>query len=83
MQVAASGGGTGNGRFAWPASGIVTQEFGCTGFYLEPPRGSCAHFHDGIDIANGSGTPIRAAGDGVVAFVGWNPYDGSRPAFMS
>ncbi len=40
----------------------MTQEFGCTGFYLEPPRGSCAHFHDGIDIANGSGTPIHAAG---------------------
>ena len=33
-------------------TGMVTQEFGCTGFYLEPPRGSCAHFHDGIDIAN-------------------------------
>jgi murein DD-endopeptidase MepM/ murein hydrolase activator NlpD len=72
-----SGGGSGNGRFAWPTTGIVTQEFGCTGFYLEPPRGSCAHFHAGIDIANSSGTPIHAAGDGVVAFAGWT-YDGSR-----
>jgi murein DD-endopeptidase MepM/ murein hydrolase activator NlpD len=72
-----SGGGSGNGHFAWPASGIVTQEFGCTGFYLEPPRGSCAHFHSGIDIANSSGTPIHAAGDGVVAFSGW-AYGGSR-----
>ena len=70
------GGGSGNGRFAWPTSGIVTQEFGCTGFYLEPPRGSCAHFHTGIDIANASGTPIHAAGDGVVAFAGWGT-DGS------
>ena len=69
-------------RFSWPTSGIVTQEFGCTGFPLEPPRGSCPHFHDGIDIANGTGTPVRAAGDGVVAFVGWNPYDGSDPSFM-
>ena len=77
-----SGGGSGNGRFAWPTSGTVTQEFGCTGFYLEPRRGSCAHFHDGVDIANGSGTPIHAAGAGVVAFVGWNPYDGGRPAYV-
>lgn len=69
------------GRFAWPAAGVVTQEFGCTGFYLEPRRGSCRHFHDGIDIANGAGTPIRASDDGVVAFVGWNPYD-SDPAYM-
>lgn len=70
-----------SGRFGWPAPGVVTQEYGCTGFYLEPRRGSCAHFHDGIDIANAAGTPIRATDDGVVAFVGWNPYD-SDPAFM-
>lgn len=69
------------GRFSWPAAGVVTQEFGCTGFYLEPRRGSCAHFHDGIDIANGSGTQVRASDDGVVAFVGWNPYD-NDPAYM-
>jgi murein DD-endopeptidase MepM/ murein hydrolase activator NlpD len=69
------------GRFGWPAAGVVTQEFGCTGFYLEPRRGSCQHFHDGIDIANAAGTPIRASDDGVVAFVGWNPYD-SDPAYM-
>lgn len=80
----AQGGGSSpatRGRFAWPAAGVVTQEFGCTGFYLEPRRGSCNHFHDGIDIANAMGTPIRAGDDGVVAFVGWNPYD-SDPAYM-
>jgi murein DD-endopeptidase MepM/ murein hydrolase activator NlpD len=76
------GGSSGNGKFTWPTSGTVTQEYGCTGFRLEPPRGGCAHFHSGIDIANSSGTPIRAAGDGVVAFIGWNKYDGSNPAFV-
>lgn len=76
------GGSSGNGRFMWPTHGTVTQEYGCTGFRLEPRRGGCAHFHGGIDIANSSGTPIRAAGDGVVAFVGWNKWDGSNPAFV-
>ncbi len=71
----------GTGRFLWPAAGYVTQEYGCTGFYLEPPRGSCAHFHDGIDIAGPTGTRIHAADDGVVAFVGYNPYD-SDPAYV-
>lgn len=71
----------GSGRFDWPANGMITQEYGCTGFPLEPRRGNCAHFHSGIDIANNSGTPIRAAADGVVAFVGWNPFDSSDPAF--
>ncbi len=80
-QHAAPGPVGGTGRFLWPAAGYVTQEYGCTGFYLEPPRGSCGHFHDGIDIAGATGTPIHAADDGVVAFVGYNPYD-SDPAFV-
>ena len=73
---------TGNGLLDWPTSGVVTQEYGCTGFAWEPPRGSCRHFHDGIDISNGSGTPVRAAGSGVVIFVGYNPYDGYDPAYI-
>jgi murein DD-endopeptidase MepM/ murein hydrolase activator NlpD len=64
-----------NGTLIWPLSGTVTQEYGCTGYALEPSRGGCSHFHNGIDIAAPMDTPIRAAGDGVVMFAGPNPYD--------
>ncbi len=64
-----------NGTLIWPMPGIVSQEFGCTGFIAEPPLGNCAHFHTGIDIVAPEYTPIRAAGDGTVVFVGPNPYD--------
>jgi murein DD-endopeptidase MepM/ murein hydrolase activator NlpD len=74
-------GGSGSGRFAWPTSGSISQPYGCTGYYYNPPRGSCTHFHDGIDIANRAGTPILAADNGVVAFIGWNPYE-ATPAFL-
>jgi len=74
-------GGSGSGRFAWPASGSISQPYGCTGYYYNPPRGSCAHFHDGIDIAGRSGSAITAADNGVVAYIGWNPYEYS-PAFI-
>jgi murein DD-endopeptidase MepM/ murein hydrolase activator NlpD len=56
-------------------SGHVSQEYGCTGFSWEGPRGGCDHFHDGIDIVAPAGTPVRAAGDGRIVFVGYNPYD--------
>lgn len=73
----------GNGMLRWPVAGVVTQEYGCTGFPWEPPRGNCAHFHQGIDIANAPGTPIHAAAAGLVVFVGYNPYEsGSDPAWM-
>lgn len=68
-----------SGTLRWPMAGVVTQPFGCTGFYLEPPLGNCAHFHTGIDIANSLGTPIYAAGPGKVIFAGRSPYD---PAYV-
>jgi len=65
------GGGGGNGSMIWPVAGMVSQEFGCTGFVWEPPYGSCAHFHQGIDIAGPIGSPIHAAATGYVVMVGW------------
>lgn len=68
--------------FRWPEVGFrVTQEFGPTSFALEPPYTYNGvyypHFHGGIDIAAGCGTPVMAIGSGVVVASGrplW-PYD--------
>lgn len=59
-----------NGTLVWPVDGVITQEFGCTGFGYEPPLGNCRHFHTGIDIAAPMYTPIRAAGAGRVVYEG-------------
>ena len=66
----------------WPTSGKMTQPYGCTGFWAEPRRGSCEHFHSGIDIANDRGTPVRAVDDGVVELVGWDPWIHPDPDWM-
>ena len=71
-----------NGTLEWPMVGDVTQNFGCTGFAWEPAYGSCAHFHQGIDIVAPYGTKVRASGDGVVAYIGWNYADGADPAWI-
>ena len=71
----------GNGFFSWPARGTISGEYGCSSFAAYPPGNGCAHFHDGIDIANGTGTPIYAAGQGFVAFVGFRA-DGAYVVVM-
>lgn len=55
--------------FAWPAQGWISTPFHEAGSYW------VGGFHQGIDIAVGYGTPIRAAASGVVvaaADQGWN-----------
>jgi len=71
-----------NGTLSWPMVGDVTQNFGCTGFSWEPPKGSCAHFHEGIDLVAPYGTPVKASGSGTVVYIGWNYADGPDPAWI-
>lgn len=75
-----------SGAWSLPVRGVVTQPFGPTSFQLEPPatyRGvAYAHFHAAIDIAAPLGTPVTAASDGVVAFVGHLP-DGAMIALIA
>lgn len=51
----------------WPAKGWVTSPFG----WRRSPFSSRRELHKGMDIANRSGTPIKAPAAGVVAKVGW------------
>ena len=44
---------------------VVTQPFGCTGYPAEPPYGSCAHWHGGIDY-NLAYAPVAASRAGTV-----------------
>jgi murein DD-endopeptidase MepM/ murein hydrolase activator NlpD len=76
--------------FKWPEVGFhVTQEWGPTRFVLEPPytyKGVYyPHFHGGIDLANGCGTPILAVGTGTVKASGqplW-PWDSGYGVVIS
>jgi len=76
--------------FKWPELTFrVTQEWGPTSFILEPPytyKGTYyPHFHGGIDLANGCGTPILAVGTGTVKASGrplW-PWDSGYGVVIS
>ncbi len=56
-------------RFSTPCDyGHVSSEFG----YRRHPISRLIHFHGGVDLAAPSGTPVRAAADGSIAFSGRN-----------
>ncbi|OGZ33030.1 MAG: hypothetical protein A3I88_00735 [Candidatus Portnoybacteria bacterium RIFCSPLOWO2_12_FULL_39_9] len=58
------------GILAWPTSGRITQNYGPTsqtGFI-----NNVYSFHNGLDIASGLGTPVRAAQDGRIKGLGDN-----------
>jgi murein DD-endopeptidase MepM/ murein hydrolase activator NlpD len=71
-----------NGTLSWPMPGTISQDYGCTGVPFEPPLGNCAHWHNGIDIVNQCGTPIRSSAAGTIAYIGWNYADGPDPAWI-
>ncbi len=60
------------GQFLCPIAGAqIIQPFGPTSFAIEPPFGGYLHFHTGIDLLAGYGTPIAAAAGGRVTAVGY------------
>jgi LysM repeat protein len=67
------------GQFLCPiAGGQIIQQFGPTSFAVEPPFGGYLHFHTGIDLLAGYGTPIVAAAGGKVTAAGDADYFGTR-----
>ena len=56
------------GSFRWPCYGTITSYFG----YRSSPTYGASSYHEGIDIANGTGTPIYASDGGTVTMSGWS-----------
>jgi murein DD-endopeptidase MepM/ murein hydrolase activator NlpD len=70
-QIPTSAGHSTKYRFIWPEPNAqISQGFGPTTYWFEPPYGSYPHFHTGIDLVEPFGSPVFAADDGVVALVG-------------
>ena len=70
-QIPTSTGHSTQYRFIWPEpQGQISQPFGPSTFWFEPPYGGYPHFHTGIDLVEPFGGPVYAADDGIVALVG-------------
>lgn len=57
----------------WPVKGWITCGFGSR---IDPFSGALS-FHEGVDIANDLGAPVKATADGVVSFCGFEPGYGN------
>ncbi len=69
--IATSAGHSTKYRFIWPEpQAQISQAFGPSTFWFEPPYGGYPHFHTGIDLVEPFGSPVYAADDGIVALVG-------------
>jgi len=62
---------------SWPiaADGSFNQRWGCTGYIYEPPRGNCAHYHNGIDLGASLNTKMLAVAPGKVTWAGPSSYN--------
>jgi murein DD-endopeptidase MepM/ murein hydrolase activator NlpD len=70
-QLALDAGGgpaLGDGTFIRPVPGPITSPFG----YRTDPITGATGFHSGLDIGAPCGTPIKAAGTGVIISAGFN-----------
>lgn len=63
-----------SGSWTKPANGRFTSRFG----YRTHPITGTQRLHSGVDIAAPTGTPIVAAGDGVVFRAGWHSSYGNH-----
>ena len=63
----------------WPATGRITRGFGCHEYYtgISGEGWGCPEetpwFHNGVDIANSTGTAIVSPVDGTMQYAGPNP----------
>jgi len=70
-QIQTSTGHSTKYRFIWPEpTAKISQGFGPTTYWFEPPYAGYPHFHTGIDLVAPFGTAVYAADDGMVALVG-------------
>ena len=70
-QIPTSPGHSTKYRFIWPEPNAqISQRFGPTTLWFEPPYGGYPHFHTGLDLVAPFGSPVYAVDDGVVALVG-------------